>query len=34
MVTQSGWALEHASAELKADRQFVLAAVAQSGWAL
>ena len=33
-VKQSGWALEHASDELKADRDLVLAAVEQDGKAL
>ena len=33
-VAQSGWALEHAAAELKRDREIVLAAVAQNCRAL
>jgi NhaP-type Na+/H+ and K+/H+ antiporter len=33
-VMQNGWALCHASAELKADKEVVLAAVAQDGNAL
>ena len=34
VVRQNGSALEHAAAELKADRNFMLAAVQQSGSAL
>ncbi len=33
-VAQDGWALQHASAKLEADREVALAAVAQDGWAL
>ena len=33
-MQQSGWALRHASAELKADREVVMVAVQQHGDAL
>jgi hypothetical protein len=33
-VQQDGLALEYASAELRGDREIVLAAVQQDGWAL
>ena len=33
-VAQNGWALEHATVELRGDRELVMTAVAQEGWAL
>ena len=33
-MTKNGWVLKFASAELRADREIVLAAVKQDGWAL
>ena len=33
-VEQAGWALRHATQDLRGDRKVVLRAVRQSGWAL
>ena len=33
-MAQNGWALRHASEDLRADKEVVLAAVAEDGYAL